>query len=152
MKNEIPNPESSKKIQDTQGLQSNVTICAKAVLARADKYQSYKYEKRKSASVGLCCSALDSSSVKGKLDAKLGAGLDQLHIYLSIFLNLSSFSSKVNVCRAWHQRFHRFYQIQQPLDLLWRRWERLWSMSWYSSCWASESVSSCLQIFGSLVA
>ena len=68
----------------------------------------------------LACAAraLDSSSVKGKLDAKLGAGLDQLHIYLSIFLNLFSFSSKVNVCRAWHQRFHRFYQLQHLLNLL----------------------------------
>ena len=94
MKNEIPNPESSKKIQDTQGLQSNVTICANA---------NIKVTNMKNGNLlVLACAAraLDSSSVKGKLDAKLGAGLDQLHIYLSIFLNLSSFSSKVNVCRA----------------------------------------------------
>ena len=74
MKNEIPNPESSKKIQDTQGLQSNVTICAKAVLARADKYQSYKYEKRKSASVGLCCSGPRLEFCEGKAGRKAGGG------------------------------------------------------------------------------
>ena len=71
MKNEIPNPESSKKIPDTQ---SNVTICAKAVLARADKYQSYKYEKRKSASVGLCCSGPRLEFCEGKAGRKAGGG------------------------------------------------------------------------------